>query len=205
VRRKTGRRAAHQSGRRSPRGRGIICLPRKIGILVGEKSVPASVRANNLKVLWVVVLAAMAGSCASAGVAGQAPAAPPPPLAAQTRPPASRITVHASRQRLQVDLPRAVRRMHWALARMVVAQADDGDDQPALRVHAVHPNERQVWIIARPVDRQGQAPTDDQAFEITVQVGHFGNPAQEQAYIQMLQKTLADKPVPLRNARFQLP
>lgn len=98
----------------------------------------------------------------------------------------------ADASRLAVDVERAVERIHWALLELLPASGD-----LPLRAHALLPDNRTAAIYAWALNEREVAAA--------IQIGRFGDPQAEHAFLQMLADTLADKPRPSRGGTFELP
>ena len=72
----------------------------------------------------------------------------------------------------------------------------DGSNE-LVRASALAPSGQRALIIGRP-DEGGHV-------QVTICVGHFGNPRLEKVFLRELQKAMADDPLPKRGWGFEMP
>lgn len=156
--------------------------------------------------LSVTLLATFAGGCAS--VENRQP------IMLESTAAGTTAHVHGIPARLRDDLQRSAQRMHWGVIRHRtegavpvdelsrvggedLVAANTGEAPALIYLEAMLPDGRHAAIFAKPEEKNLNT--------VVIQVGRFGDAPLERAYIQMLSKTLAGKPKPVRDAAFRLP
>lgn len=103
----------------------------------------------------------------------------------------------ADQLRLDTDIGRAIRDLHWGKLYLHREPSDESQPLQRVRAEALLDDGRTALIVGRPVG-------SDQV-DVTVQVGRFGDHDQERAFVKKLAKILHGKPKPKRGGKFKLP